>query len=77
MTELSSLESGRPRTPAARRTPKPGDYGSTPAAAELRRQMRRLAELEATPLYRELCAAANATRAASPATYGNGKAVRS
>ena len=41
-----------------------GDYGRSPQAAALRLQLAGLAALERTPLYQEMCAAANRTVAA-------------
>lgn len=46
-------------TTHASRTKTPGDYGSTPHAAALRRQLAYLAALEQTPVYSEMCRAAN------------------
>lgn len=49
------------------RTKTPGDYGNSPQAAALRLQLAGLAALEQTPVYREMCAAATATRRAEDA----------
>jgi hypothetical protein len=46
------------------RTKTPGDYGNSPQAAALRRQLAGLAALEATPTYMEMMAAADARRMA-------------
>lgn len=54
------------------------DYGKSPQAAALRRQLDVLARLETTPLYQEMCAAADASRAAevARAKTANGHSVR-
>lgn len=41
----------------------PAEYGSSPQAAALRRQLAKLAALEQTPVYREMCAAATSSKA--------------
>ena len=46
------------------RTRTEGDYGNTPQATALRLQLAGVAALERTPLYQEMCAAANRTVAA-------------
>ncbi len=46
------------------RTRTPADYGDTPQATALRLQLAGIAALEQTPLYREMCAAADRTVAA-------------
>lgn len=51
----------------AARTKTPGDYGNTPQAAALRRQLAGLAQLEEEPFYLELCAEADERRRAESA----------
>ena len=49
------------------RARQPGDYGKSPQAAALRRQLARLADTEQMPVYQEMLAEATARRRAEAA----------
>ena len=68
-----SLSDGRGSDPNVTRVRVPSDDGKAGQAMLFRKQMERLAELERTPVYQEMCAAAGVARAALEGAANTGR----